>query len=487
MWVVSKRKFDVNRLRFLLENSFSTKLIKIALQTDETGKTHLETLLDSYGGNKRMSPAIRIKLYPIIKVLDIIRRSFGRDMEAFKKDLKDPVIRKIALNSFNSLLTYGLSTPQNFYMPLMVVWNFTNNCNLRCKHCYQNAGPGGEKRDELTTEEKMRVVDELHKSNVVTIYFSGGEPLFAPDFFDVAEYAKKKGFYLSVATNGTLLTEKNVKRIKDIGFGYIAASLDASTPEKHDAFRGVPGMWERTYEGIKRLIKAGVTTCIQFTLAKENFDELPKMLDLREKLGAYKLIVYNYIPVGKAGFENDPTPEQKEEALRIMYEELNAGYHVVASTAPQLGRYCKERNADSVVIAHYADVKGKELSTIADIVGGCGAGRVYCAVQPDGLVTPCVYMPHLVAGNLRKQSFKEIWQESPLMVYLRDKSELKEACNSCEYNAVCGGCRARAYEYTGDLMGPDPGCTKNKDVYYSLIEELKEAGKEKRKAVAGVK
>lgn len=482
MWVISKRKFDVTRLRFLLTNALSTNIIRTALKTDETGKTHLETLLDTYGEKTKLSPAQRVKLYPIIKVLDIVKKSFGRDAETFKKDLKDPVIRKIILNSFNSLLTYGLSTPQNFHMPLMVVWNYTNNCNLRCKHCYQNAGPGGEKRDELSTEEKMRVVDELHQNNVVTIYFSGGEPLIAPDFFEIAEYAKKKGFYLCVATNGTLMTEENVRHIKEIGFGYIAASLDASTPEKHDAFRGVPGMWEKTCEGIKSLVDAGVTTCIQFTLTKENFDELPKMLDLREKLGAYKLILYNYIPCGRADFRNDPTPEQREEALRMMYEKLDAGYHVVASTAPQLGRYCKEQNADSVVIAHYADIKNKELSTISDIVGGCGAGRVYCAIQPDGIVTPCVYMPHLIAGDFKKQPFKEIWLESPLMVSLRDKDSLKENCKSCEYNGVCGGCRARAYEYTGDLMGPDPGCIKNKDIYYSLIEKMRSSKKEEEMA-----
>ena len=472
MWVISKRRFDVTRLRFLLRNTISTKLIRAAMEIDETGKTRIETLLDSYGKNMKISPAQRIKLYPVIKVLDIVRRSFGRDVETFKIELKDPTIRKIILNSFKSLLTYGLTAPQNFYMPLLVVWNYTNKCNLRCKHCYQDAGSGGEKRDELSTEEKKRVVDELDRNNVVSISFSGGEPLIAKDFFEISEYAKKKGIYINIATNGTLLTEENVKRIKEIGFGYVAASLDASTPEKHDEFRGVPGMWNKTCEGIKRLIDAGVTTCIQFTLTKESFDELPKMLELRKKLGAYKVIVYNYIPCGRAGFENDPTPEQREEAARIMYEEINAGHHVIASTMPQLGRYCKERNSDSVVIAHYADIKTKELSTISDIVGGCGVGRAYCAIQPDGLVTPCVYMPHLVAGDLRKQSFKEIWLESPLMVSFRDRSKLQENCRSCEYNAVCGGCRARAYEYTGDLMGPDPGCIKNRDVYYSLIGKL---------------
>lgn len=482
MWVISKKRIDIMRLRVLLESSISKKLMKTALEKDSTGKTNIEILLDNYGENIGNTHANRIKFLPIIKLLDIVKRSFGRDDETFKRELKNPTIRKIILNSFRSLLTYGLSFPQNFYMPLMVVWNYTNRCNLRCKHCYQNAGVDGEKRNELTTMEKMRIIDELHENDVASIYFSGGEPLIADDFFDISEYAKDKGFYLSIATNGTLMTEENVRRISDIGFGYVAASLDASTPEKHDAFRGVPGMWYKTCEGIKRLIDAGVVTCIQYTLSKETFDELPKMLELRKKLGAYKLIVYNYIPCGRAVYDNDPTPEQREEAAKIMYENMESGHHVIASTMPQLGRYCKERNAESVVLAHYADLKSKELSVVSDIIGGCGAGRVYCAIEPDGIVTPCVYMPHLEAGDLRKQSFEEIWLDSPLINTFRNKDLLKEHCGSCEYNAVCGGCRARAYEYTGDLMGPDPGCIKNKDVYYSLISDFKK--KEKVQAMA---
>ncbi len=473
LWVVSKRKFDIVKLKILLENTVSMKIVNGALEREPNGKTKLENALDSYGEENKLSLVQRVKLLPIIKVLDIVRRGFNRDKEAFKQDLKDPIIRKVILNSFRSLQKYGLDLPQIFAMPMMIVWNYTMDCNLKCKHCYQDAGPIGKRENELTTEERFRVVDDIASNDIPTIFFSGGEPIIRKDFWDIAKYAKEKGMYLSIASNGTLFTKENAKKTKDIGFGYVAVSLDASTPERHDEFRGVPGMWKRSVEGIRNLLDAGVTTCIQYTFSRDNADELPEMFKLREKLGAYKVIVYNYIPVGRGAFENDPTPEQREWAYKIMYDELEAGKHVVASTAPQLGRYCKQHNADSVIISHYGDAKAKELGVISEIVGGCGAGRAYCAIQPDGKVTPCVYMPELVVGDLRKQSFKEIWEESSVMISLRDRSNLQGHCADCEYKALCGGCRARAYAYFGDLKAPDPGCIFNKEYYYEFKDNYK--------------
>ncbi len=468
LWVVSKKKFNVVKLKLLLENAVSMRIVNSALIKEPNGKTRLENAIDSYGESGKLSFIERTKLIPINKVLNIIRRGFNKNQEEFKESLKDPTIRKVILNSLRSLQKYGLKFPQTFAMPMMVVWNYTNNCNLRCKHCYQNAGGIGVKKDELSTEERFKVIDDLASNDIPTIFFSGGEPVIEKDFWDIARYAKEKGMYLSIASNGTLFTKENAKKVKDIGFGYVAVSLDAATPEKHDTFRGVPGMWDRSVEGIRNLINAGITTCIQYTFAKENADELPKMFELRKKLGAYKVIVYNYIPVGRGGLENDPTPEQRENAYKIMYDQLQAGHHVVASTAPQLGRYCKQCGSDSVIISHYGDAKAKELGVITEIVGGCGVGRAYCAIQPDGKVTPCVYMPDLVVGDLRKQSFKEIWEDSPILNTIRDRSDLKGHCSNCEYKALCGGCRARAYAYFGDLKAPDPGCIFNKEYYYKF-------------------
>jgi radical SAM protein with 4Fe4S-binding SPASM domain len=469
LWVVSKRKFDVVRLRALLENAISKKVIESAL-TPEDGKTRIEHILDAYG-NKNFKLGQRLKYYPIIKLLDIVRRSFKRTPGEFKESLKDPAIRKVILTSLRSLQKYGLSTPQSFASPLMVVWNYTNDCNLRCKHCYQDAGPDGVKKNELTTEERFNVVDQIAENDIPTIFFSGGEPVIRKDFWDVAEYARKeKGIVVSIASNGTLFNKENAKRAAEIGFSYIAVSLDSPDPEKHDEFRGVPGMWQRAVDGIRNLLDAGVTTCIQYTFAKDTKDELEGMFKLREDLDAYKLISYNYIPVGRGGYENDPTPEDRQKAYKIMYDELDAGHHVVATTDPVFGAYCKEHKSKSIVLAHYAELKAKELGTIAEIISGCGAGRVYCAIEPDGIVTPCVYMPDLPVGDLRKQSLKEIWENSPVLNSLRDRSDLGGACANCEYKAICGGCRARGRAYFGNLKAPDPGCIYNAKYYYDFMK-----------------
>ncbi|MDI6841026.1 MAG: radical SAM protein [bacterium] len=466
MWVVSKTKFDVVKLRALLYNALSKKIISSATQVESNGRTHLEHILDSYVNNEVLSFKDKVKFFPLKKILDIVRRAFNQSDDQFKKSLLNPTMRKILLNSLKSLEKYGLTTPQNFYSPMMVVWNFTYKCNLRCKHCYENAGIlRNGNFTELSIDEKFQALDKLSRENIPTIFFSGGEPLAGEGFFEIAEAAKKMGFYLSIATNGTLFNKENAQRAKEIGFGYVAVSLDAATPEVHDRFRGMPGMWQRSINGIKNLIDAGVTTCIQYTLAKDNLSELPKMFSLLKEIGAYKLIIYNYIPVGRGEFESDPTPEDRESAYKLMFEQLDLGYHIIATTSPQFGRYCQEMRAGSVIIAHYADAKSEEFGAIADIVGGCGAGRAYCALQPDGIITPCVYMPDLQIGNIKTQEFREIW-DAPLMAQFRDRSDLWGHCSNCNYKAVCGGCRARAYVYTGDIKGPDPGCIYNREYYY---------------------
>jgi len=477
LWVVSKTRFDVVRVKLMLENAISRKIIDSALHVEEDGRTRLEHVIDAYVQKTHTPAWEKLRNYPLFKVIDIIKRAFNADDERMKRELQNPTIRKILLVSLKSLRKYGLQTPQNFVAPIMVVWNFTYRCNLRCKHCYEDAGVlRSGPTNELTTDEKYHVLEELDKNHVPTIFFSGGEPLMAADFWELAEAAKKRGFYLSIASNGTLFANKeNAARAKEIGFGYIAVSLDAADPKKHDEFRGVPGMWERAVQGIKNLNDVGITTVIQFTLTKYNKDELPKMFKLQKEIGAYKVIVYNYIPVGRGDMDMDITPEEREEAFRVMYEELEAGYHTVATTAPQLARYCKMMGSDTIIFSHYGDAKAKELGVIADIVGGCGAGRAYCSVQPDGRVTPCVYMPYITVGNLREQTFEEIWN-SPFMEYLRDRSDLWGHCAECPYQAVCGGCRARAYVYFDDFKGPDPGCIFNREYYYNR-EKYRRMGK----------
>ncbi len=475
LFVVSKTKIDVVRMKSLLESSISKKLIKMALSEKGDGKFQIEKILDAYSDNK--IPAYwRIRYYPIFKLLDIIRRSFNRTPEVFREEMKNITIRKIFRNSLRSIDQFGLQTPQTFADPIMIVWNYTNNCNLRCKHCYQDAGVTGHNRPkELTTEERYKAVDILAKRDIPSLFFSGGEPLIEKDFFDVSRYAKEKGFYMSIATNGTLIDDEMAEKIADIGFGYVQVSIDHSDPKMHDKFRGVPGMWMRAVNGIKTLEKHGVTTCIAYTHTKLSHDDFPNMLKLREKLNAYKIIVYNYIPVGRGDFDMDPTPEQREELWHWMYDQVDAGHHIIATTSPAFGAYCKMNQSSSIVLAHYADLKVKELGVIAEVIGGCGAGRAYAALQPDGTLTPCVYMPYTNLGNIMTEDFDYLWNEHPIMKTLRDREHY--ACYDCPYQAVCGGCRARAYQYFGDFKAPDPECWYTKELYYDFMDAHRQ-GKE---------
>ncbi|MEM4246437.1 MAG: radical SAM protein, partial [Candidatus Bathyarchaeia archaeon] len=141
---------------------------------------------------------------------------------------------------------YGVQMPFTPAGPFEVVWNFTHTCNLKCAHCYEDAGPP---KPELSTDQAYEVIDNLSKIAGVglpALSFSGGEPLMRRDFFDVACYAKKKIPYLSIATNGTLITKDNARRIKDSGIDYVEVSLDGATPTVHDSFRGVNGAFHKT-------------------------------------------------------------------------------------------------------------------------------------------------------------------------------------------------------------------------------------------------
>src|SRR5512144_2392730 len=138
--------------------------------------------------------------------------------------------------------------------PFLVVWDFTHKCNLACKHCYSNSGAG--KEEELSTEQALRVVDQLADAGVTAVAFSGGEPLTRKDFFEVARYASERGLYVSLASNGTLLTKENVAKIKEAKVNYIDVSIDGATAKTHDDFRGVPGTFEKAIAGLKNCVEA---------------------------------------------------------------------------------------------------------------------------------------------------------------------------------------------------------------------------------------
>lgn len=409
-------------------------------------------------------------------VLDRGTHLFGYPREKLKELLREPVMRRGIVNVLEGIAKYGVRRPFVTASPFLVVWNYTNACNLKCLHCYQSAGAA--LTSELTTEEAKHVIDEFLDSGVVAVAFSGGEPLLRGDLLEVASRGKEGGLFVSVATNGTLLTREKCRGMRGI-IDYVEVSLDGFE-ETHDRFRGIPGIWKRTCEGIRNAVEEGLDTCVAITATHWNLREIPPLIDfVREELGVRRVMVFNYVPVGRGKeiVEEDLSPEERWELLHHLYERMVSTGFFCLSTAPQLSvvslQMVEEGRGEGLgpVPTHFASqgtlkaLRGRTRS-LADFLGGCGAGRLYCGLQPDGEVLPCVFMP-IPLGNLREKRLKEIWESSEVLWKLRDRDGL-QGCGSCQYRYVCGGCRARAYGYFGDVRGADPGCPYNKKYWERL-------------------
>lgn len=402
---------------------------------------------------------------------------------------------------------YGVRVPFVPAGPFEIVWNFTYQCNLRCKHCYENAG--SKKRAELSTDEAMQVLDTLSKMagiGLPALSFSGGEPLARKDFFELASYAKKRAGYVSIASNGTLITKDNAKRIKDLGIDYVEISVDGAAPQVHDEFRQIQGAFAGAMAGVKNCIEEGIDTCIATVIHKDNLAELDKLIDLAKHLNV-RFMHFNYIPTGraKAYAELDLTPEQRLHVLEAIGKEIvelylqakeeqlkneksNVKVDRFFSTCPQYACVTKELSQKSgekfIVEAHYAAKKG--IENVANFLGGCGTGRLYCCLEPNGDIKPCVFFPtnkNTVLGNVLKNNFEEIWDNHPLLWKLRTRENLEDyivngkrvGCGSCPDKYICGGCRARAYSYfNGNINSPDIGCIHNKSLWKKIVENRKQ-------------
>ncbi len=466
------------KVRAFLSNRFARwNLKKLAKRDGETGRTLIDRVFAAYAGQEK----VKIKYLPYFVFISLLPGILKTDRDKLVKDVYSVrQYRRAVANIVESVTEFGLSTPQLFSAPLLAVWNFTNTCNLNCRHCYQNARHA--LPDELSLEERMKVIDELDRNDVSLLAFSGGEPLISKDFWPVARYAHEKGMHISVATNGTLITREVAARLKDTGVNYVEISVDSVHPEKHDEFRGGPGHWARAVEGIKNCVEAGgLEVGMATTVTRNNFEEMDELIQMAKDLKVTSFYVFNFIPTGrgKGMVEEDLTPLMREEMLQKLYDTLLEKEIFAFTTCPQYGRFCYQKGPDDIIVnAHYnfLELKGAEAKMLADYIGGCGAGRVYCAIQPNGKVTPCVFMPQEVVGDLRRESLKSIWHNSEVMKRMRDRSALSEHCGKCEFRAMCGGCRARAFGYFEDFMGPDPGCVNNIRAWEKLEAEHKNAG-----------
>jgi len=455
---------------------FKRVLACITRECKSDNGTHLNVALDLIAGRRNSACLIcRISAGLTRLILAVGARVFGTTLEMVEEALNDNIFRRSISSVVSGLARFGVTRPFTPGAPFQVVWNVTRACNLKCRHCYENAGQKGP--DELSTKEALATIDKLADVGVVFLAFSGGEPTIRPDILTLIRKATERGMYVAVATNAISFSNpEKVRSFKDAGLRFVQISLDGANAETHDDFRGVPGAFNKTISGIKNCVAEGLFVEVSTTVTHHNIAEIHDVIRLCEDLRVRWLMFYNLVPVGR-GIElidTDLTPDEREYLLGVIWDRITNQQESsleVLTTAPQLGRFAYDANLqcpeqDEVVSpTHFSNARlPTEMRGLAEFIGGCGAGRFYIAIEPNGDIYPCVFFPHIEemkVGNVLEDDFESIWVHSPLLQRLRNKDLLKEACGSCERRYVCGGCRARAVAYFGDALAPDPGCIHN--------------------------
>ena len=470
------RVFDLDfhhPLEDWLDRYLVRKLLGYVSRTRRGRQTIIEEVLESYG-NPTASLGQRVSYWPLHKLIDLLRGNTS--IETFRQRISEhrATVRGLVATA-RSVAEFGLMVPQRFSAPLFAVWNFTNRCNLRCRHCYQDSA-GHALADELTLKEKIDLVDQMAAEYVAMVAFAGGEPTISPDLLPVLKRCQHHGMHMSVATNGTTMTPALAEKLAEAGVRYVEISLDSVQAEKHDAFRGQRGMWERSVAGMRHVVsQEGLRLGIAMCVHSGNIDEVEDMLQFAVDIGAGCFAHFNFIPVGR-GLEmtqGDITPKQRQWLLSTLNRWMQSGKLGVLSTAPQLGRVSLAEAAVSgrQSCSHAGSGAGWKARVVAKYLGGCGAGRTYVCVEPAGDITPCVYMPHRVLGNIRQRGFREIFRHNRFTDTLCDRTQLTQHCGVCEFRSYCGGCRARADAYYGAINAGDPGCIFNAMHWEKLVRE----------------
>lgn len=336
----------------------------------------------------------------------------------------------------------------------LIAWEVTRACNLACKHCRAEANPDPFP-GELTTQEAKSLIDTFPQTGSPIIIFTGGEPLLRHDVFELSAYAKSKGLRCVMATNGTLVTPEIVRQMNDSGIERVSISIDGPEAQSHNLFRGLPGAFEASMQGIETLKQGGVEFQINTTVTRNNLNQFKEIFDLAQAVGAVAWHIFLLVPTGRGDQirEEVISAEEYEQVLNWFYDfRKTTSMQLKATCAPHYHRILRQRAKEEGVPVDFAHFGLDAVSR------GCLGGIGFCFISHSGQVQPCGYL-ELDCGQVRDTPFPQIWAGSPQFQKLRDPGSYSGKCGSCEYHKVCGGCRARALTMNGDYLAEEPLCT----------------------------
>jgi 12,18-didecarboxysiroheme deacetylase len=344
----------------------------------------------------------------------------------------------------------------------VIVWNVTRRCNLKCVHCYAHA-KDVHFENELTTEQGKELIDDLADFGAPVMLFSGGEPLVRKDLPQLAAYAVDKGMRAVISTNGTLITPKMARTLKEIGLSYVGISLDGMQ-EINDRFRGVMGAFRSALEGIRNSQDAGIKVGLRFTINKFNVGEIPKIFQLLEEMDIPRVCFYHLVYAGRGTelVKEDLSHDATREALDLIIDETRRLYE-------------KGKPKEVLTVDNHADGpyvylrllkedprRAKEVLELLKWNEGNNSGRGIGCVSWDGEVHADQFWRHYSFGNIKERPFSQIWTDTSeaLLGKLKEKKKhVKGRCATCRWLDVCGGnFRVRAEAVSGDVWAPDPAC-----------------------------
>ncbi|MFI5350256.1 MAG: TIGR04053 family radical SAM/SPASM domain-containing protein [Elusimicrobiota bacterium] len=348
--------------------------------------------------------------------------------------------------------------------PFLVIWETTRSCGLACKHCRAEAILGRDPA-ELTTAQGKDLLDQIAGMGTPIVVFSGGDPLNRPDLEELVRHGRSVGLRVGTIPAATSnLTRERVRGLADAGVDQIAFSLDGPNAVQHDSFRQVAGSFAKTIEGAAWAREAGIPLQINTCFAAWNHQYLDEMVKLVTSLGVAFWEVFFLVPMGRGKAMECLTSEQFEEAFARLHRLNDEVPFVIKITEAQHYRrhvILKETEGHP---GGAADRIRHILARPRGVAGGMGlspqavnSGKGFTFVDYRGDICPSGFLP-IPAGNIRRERLADVYQNSTLFRDLRDPKKLKGKCGACEFTAVCGGSRARAYAMTGDYLETDPFC-----------------------------
>jgi radical SAM protein with 4Fe4S-binding SPASM domain len=333
----------------------------------------------------------------------------------------------------------------------LVAWESTRACKFACKHCRATAQLHPDPK-QLSTQEAKRLIDEIALIAKPVFIITGGDPLLRDDIFKIARYAVDREFHVAMALNGDVAPE-TASKIYSTGVRRVSLSIDGSKRAVHDNFRGIEGALKMAMQTVKSIKSAGLLFRILTTVTKYNLHDLGNLYNLAVDLGAECWDIFMLVPTGRATSEMEVSPTEYENVLRFAYDlSRRSKIPIRLTCAPQYNRILLQTKG--VEGARAESSLGKHETGIGR---GCMTGDGFCFISHIGEVYGCGYLP-VSAGNIRQKTFSDIYNSSPLFLQLRDRKLLKGKCGVCLYQEVCGGCRARAYAASGDVLGEEPCC-----------------------------